>query len=74
MMEGWKTKLGAVLIALAGVITAVSGVLPPELAPYLPWFTFAEALFATIGAAFMGIGIAHKVEKASKAVCAKCGK
>jgi hypothetical protein len=82
-MEGWKTKVGAVLIALTGILAAAGPVLPVELAAYAEWLKFAQAILAAAGAAFMGVGIAHKIEKASvaggpiienKEVCITCGK
>ena len=71
MIDGWKTKTGAVLVALSGILMAVSPVLPVALGPYAEWFKFVEIIMATAGAAFMGVGIAHKVEKST---CASCGK
>ena len=71
-MTGWKTKTGAVCIALAGILKAVEPVLPGMFLPYAEWFVFAEVLLAAAGAAFMGVGIAHKIEKA--ATCPECGK
>ena len=62
-MTGWKTKTGAALLAAAGVLAAVKGVMPAELQQYEQWFKFAEAIFAAVGAAFIGYGIGHKVEK-----------
>jgi hypothetical protein len=70
-MEGWKTKTGAVLVALAGIVKMLEPVLPGLFLPYAEWFVFAEVFCAAAGAAFMGIGIAHKIEKS---VCANCGK
>ena len=72
MITGWKTKTGAVLIAVSGILMAMNPVLPAALGPYAEWFKFAEVILATAGAAFMGVGIAHKVEKA--AICSNCGK
>jgi len=65
-MKGWKTKLGAALIAAAGVLKAVEPMLPGELVPYLEWFQFAGVLMGALGAAFMGYGIAHKIEKGKR--------
>ena len=73
-ITGWKTKTGAVLVALAGIIAATSGVIPGELAVYGEWINFVEVLLAAAGAAFMGVGIAHKVEKADPKSCTECGK
>jgi len=74
-MEGWKTKTGAVLIAVAGVVKALEPILPGLFMPYAEWFVFAEVLFAAAGAAFMGVGIAHKIEKAAASkTCETCGK
>ena len=62
-MKGWKTKLGAALVGAAGIVTAMSNTLPPELLIYLPWFDFVTAVFAAAGTAFLGIGLGHKIEK-----------
>ena len=71
-MTGWKTKLGAVLIALGGILAAAGPVLPAELLVYAEWFKFAEVILMAAGAAFGTVGIAHKIEKAS--TCPECGK
>jgi hypothetical protein len=71
-MEGWKTKTGAVLIAVAGIVAAMGPVLPVALGPYAEWFKFAEVILFAAGAAFGVVGVAHKIEKA--AVCTTCGK
>ena len=65
-ISGWKTKTGAALLALAGVITAVIPVLPATgaaVATAAAWMKFASALFAASGAAILGLGISHKIQK-----------
>jgi len=59
-MKGWKTKVGSVLMALAGGAEAGAQVCPdPQVTP---WLHFAAAILAAMGAAFMGYGIGHKIE------------
>ena len=71
-MEGWKTKTGAILIGIGGVIAAMGPVLPVELLVYAEWFKFVEIILFAAGAAFGVVGVAHKIEKAG--VCTTCGK
>ena len=71
-MTGWKTKVGAVLIALGGILAAATPVLPAEIAQYAEWIHFVEVIFMAAGAAFGVVSVAHKIEKA--AVCPECGK
>jgi hypothetical protein len=71
-MTGWKTKVGAVLIALGGILAAAGPVLPAELLVYAEWFHFVEVIMMAAGASFGVVGIAHKVEKAG--TCETCGK
>jgi hypothetical protein len=60
-MGGWKTKLGAFLVAIATTIGGSAQLLPiPEAAP---WITFAAFIVGGIGGAFTIWGIAHKMEK-----------
>jgi len=66
-LTGWKTKTGAALIAIAGVVGCLIPVLPAGIIVYAAWFEFGAKLFGAAGAAFLGIGIAHKVEKAGNA-------
>lgn len=69
-MTGWKTKTGAGLIAAAGVLTAIIPFFPPAgaaVATIVLWAKFGSALLAAAGAAFMGVGISHKIEKAGQA-------
>jgi hypothetical protein len=68
-MQGWKTKWGAI-IAFAGVITEVgSEACPYE--PARPWFHFAALILGGGGGTLGLVGIAHKIEKAGKAMSAE---
>ena len=62
-MKGWKTKAGAVLIVLSGIVEAlkVSGLVDPELAGGI------ATLLIYIGGALGVVGLAHKIEKGSVA-------
>jgi hypothetical protein len=71
-LTGWKTKVGAVCIALGGILAAASPVLPAEIAIYAEWVHFVEVILMAAGAAFGVVGVAHKIEKA--AICKTCGK
>lgn len=53
-MSGWKTKLGAALIAASGAAAALG-------------YIEVGALLLKIGTAIAAIGIAHKIEKAGSA-------
>lgn len=60
-MGGWKTKLGAFLIAIAATITGSVGIVPlPELIPWIKWLAY---MIGGVGSAFTVWGIAHKMEK-----------
>jgi hypothetical protein len=63
-MTGWKTKAGAAMGAAAGVLLGLIPVLPPALVAYVVWIKFASAVLGSSGAALLGLGIGHKVEKA----------
>ena len=53
-MTGWKSKLGAALIIASGFVKQL---------PY-EWADPTSELLAYIGAALLGVGVAHKIEKA----------
>ena len=56
-LTGWKSKAGAALMGLGGILTSM--------APGLGWpdgAAIGQSLSA-IGAALLGVGIAHKIEK-----------
>lgn len=55
-MKGWKTLTGAALLAIGGALKVFGPVLPGEIASI-------ATLLETLGAALMGIGIAHKIER-----------
>lgn len=61
-MTGWKSKYGGILIGIGTAIGASAAVSPtPELQP---WLVFFGILIGGLGSALLGIGVAHKVEKA----------
>lgn len=61
-MTGWKSKYGAILMGLGTAIGASAAVAPtPEMQP---WLVFLGILIGGVGSALVGVGIAHKVEKA----------
>jgi len=60
-MTGWKTKAGAIMVAIGGTISGSS-----KLAPYPdmePWLEFIGFIIAGVGGAFTVWGIGHKLEK-----------
>jgi hypothetical protein len=61
-MTGWKSKWGGVLVAIGSALGAAAAVAPVE--EFKPWIVFFGVLTGGLGAALLGIGIAHKVEKA----------
>lgn len=52
--DGWKSKLGAALIIVGGFVKQL---------PY-EWADPASELLTYIGGALLGLGVAHKIEKA----------
>lgn len=59
-MSGWKTKVGAILLGVSGLLKTLADSLgAPELTVY------AE-IFAAIGGPLTAVGVAHKVEKAGE--------
>jgi hypothetical protein len=60
-MKGWKTKTGAILTAVGGILaTASSGCPVPE---WGPWFQWVGGVLGSVGVALMGYGIGAKVER-----------
>jgi hypothetical protein len=61
-MTGWKTKLGAILTAISGVIFGISSLVPSV--PGNPClFEFTGYIAVGLGAGFISWGIGHKLEK-----------
>ena len=68
-MSGWKTKLGAFLIAVAATIKGSAGLIPsPDVIPWINWCAF---IVSGVGGAFTVWGIAHKLEKNNKVIVQK---
>ncbi len=61
-MTGWKSKYGAILVGIGTALGASASVAPME--EIKPWLVFLGVLIGGFGTALLGIGIAHKVEKA----------
>ena len=57
-MTGWKTKLGAALVVVGGVLEGMPEFFPGQGA-------VAKALIA-IGGAIAAVGLGHKIEKTVK--------
>ena len=62
-MTGWKTKVGAILVAVGGALAASSEAVPPGYVELSGWLKFAGILVGAVGTGFLGVGIGHKVEK-----------
>jgi hypothetical protein len=61
-MTGWKTKSGAILTAISGVIFGISSLIPSV--PGNPClFEFIGYIAVGLGAGFISWGIGHKLEK-----------
>lgn len=61
-MKGWKSKYGGILVAVGTTLGASAAVAPtPEMQP---WLVFLGILVGGVGTALLGIGVAHKIEKA----------
>ena len=54
-MKGWKTKVGASLIALGELVQAI-----------VPEYSDVGSFLKTMGSAVTAYGIAHKIEKGFK--------
>ena len=62
-IQGWKTKVGAVLVALSGGLFGGAQMAPsPEIAA---WCNFAAAILGGMGLSLLGVGVGHKIEKAA---------
>jgi hypothetical protein len=60
-MSGWKTKLGAFLVAIGTVIVGSADLAPTP--GMIPWLKFFGFIVGGVGTAFTVWGIGHKVEK-----------
>jgi hypothetical protein len=61
-MTGWKTKWGGGFVFAAGVLEVMAGSVPaPE---WVPWLTCLSKVTMAAGVGLLGVGIAHKIEKA----------
>jgi hypothetical protein len=63
-MKGWKTKTGAVCTFIAGILYACVDSCPVE--EWKVWIKFGATILGAASVGLMGLGIGHKVEKASK--------
>ena len=66
-MTGWKSKWGAIIAAIGAALTAAAQVSPEVMlgnTMLSDWMQFAGILITGFGTALLGVGIAHKVEKA----------
>lgn len=62
-MTGWKTKVGAILIAIGSALVAGSEAVPPGNVELSGWLKFAGVLIGGVGAGIGTVGIGHKIEK-----------
>lgn len=61
-LDGWKTRWGGIIMAVGAAIGAASEVAPsPEVKK---WFLFTGTLLGGLGAALLGVGVGHKIQKA----------
>ena len=61
-MTGWKSKWGAILMAIGATLGSGAALAPLE--EMKPWLIFMGALIGGLGTALLGVGISHKIEKA----------
>ncbi len=61
-MTGWKSKWGGILVGVGTALGASAAVAPT--AAMEPWLLFLGILVGGLGTAILGVGIAHKIEKA----------
>jgi hypothetical protein len=62
VMTGWKSKWGGILVGIGTALGGAAAVAPTE--ELKPWMVFLGVLIGGFGTALLGVGIAHKVEKA----------
>ena len=63
-ISGWKSKWGGILVGIGTAIGSAAAVAPTE--DLKPWLVFFGVLIGGLGTALLGIGVAHKIEKAGK--------
>jgi hypothetical protein len=64
----WKTTTGAALLALGGALVASAQAMGPlgiEASTLTAWFMVAGIFCTTAGTSLMGVGLAHRTEKAA---------
>lgn len=63
-MTGWKSKWGGIFVAVGAAIGSAAAIAPdPRVGG---WLKFAGVLIGGFGTALLGVGVAHKIEKAGK--------
>jgi hypothetical protein len=62
-MEGWKTKYGGIISALAGLFLSASELMPPGYDEYVVWCKFIAGMLGSIGVPLAVIGVGHKLDK-----------
>ena len=60
-MSGWKSKWGAILMAIGATLGSGAALAPLE--EMKPWLVFLGALIGGLGTALLGVGISHKIQK-----------
>lgn len=61
-MEGWKSKVGGILIAISTGLFACCDFIPDE--EIGQWTKAVSIALGGIGTSLLGVGMAHKIEKA----------
>lgn len=62
-VQGWKTKWGAIVVALGGALLAAAQAVPPQYLEISGWINFAGVLLSAAGASLLGVGLGHKADK-----------
>ena len=64
-LQGWKTKYGAIGMAVGTGLMGAAEVAPSE--TWKTWMFFVGTLLTGGGGALAGVGIGHKLDKAKEA-------